>query len=922
MLPPTIRALAKALRLRLRFWDEHNPKDLPLDFNGQLYLELNPDVAEKNINPYLHYLRQGRAENRPFKPEHLPSPGANEPTPQTLPDDFLPEEYLQLNPDLQDPSIDLEEHFLRYGIFEFRRYKADKPPAIPKLAKYINLPEDFDPEVYLTLNPDLLSAPINAYDHYAEFGHSEGRLTRAPKLLSSFGAEYDPQKPTVLMISHEASRTGAPILAWNICQHLNTTHNTVVLLLGGGELVTNFEFDAYATYVIPTARYDKAMAKLVVTELCKRHHFEFAILNSIESGIFCKPLTIAEIPSLLLIHEFAAYTMPRERFLEAYMWASVSVFSNNLIKSNAIDSFPQNLIEETYVLPQGKCKLPPNIESINKTGNSHTDSLTTIKQIKKSGRKLVIGIGTICLRKGIDLFVEVATRMAFMTDRNSIHFVWVGAQPPHNNEYSAFLNDQIERAKMKDCISIIPESSNLDEIYESASLLLLTSRLDPLPNVAIDAICCGLPIVCFDRASGIADILNQCNLGEPCVAEYINTADMALKATKIISTTNQNHLKDALKAIGSDKFSMPHYYNRLFELRHTAIDQIKSRTKEVELIMNSDHFNFNYHTETTQQQQQQHPGLKLEECWEYVLRTRIGALRRKPQIGFNPHIYRERLGLPMTIDPLVHYIQNSDMKKYQPPHIITPTSEPLTTNTPTILRVALHIHAYYPELLADILDRLIANKTALDIYITVDTEEKKNVVEQLLQSYSFKHVTITQQINQGRDVYPFLLLSKELINQYDVIGHVHTKASPHVSHMVPRWRNMVLGNLLGSANEEKMLDRIVSFMGTHPKIEIVFPDDPFIVGWASNYESAKELITEGELKSLPLFFDFPIGTMFWARSAYLEYFTKLDIPNRFPLEEPLPIDGTVLHAWERLLGARVGADSSTYALTSVPGLSR
>ena len=36
--------------------------------------------------------------------------------------------------------------------------------------------------------------------------------------------------PTVLVVSHEASSTGAPILALNIVHHLSSTHNVVFYL--------------------------------------------------------------------------------------------------------------------------------------------------------------------------------------------------------------------------------------------------------------------------------------------------------------------------------------------------------------------------------------------------------------------------------------------------------------------------------------------------------------------------------------------------------------------------------------------------------------------------------------------------------------------------------------------------------------------
>jgi hypothetical protein len=45
----------------------------------------------------------------------------------------------------------------------------------------------------------------------------------------------------------------------------------------------------------------------------------------------------------------------------------------------------------------------------------------------------------------------------------------------------------------------------------SADLFLLSSRLDPLPNVAIDELTMGLPVLCFEKTSGIADFM-RCDI--------------------------------------------------------------------------------------------------------------------------------------------------------------------------------------------------------------------------------------------------------------------------------------------------------------------------------------------------------------------------------------------------------------------------
>ena len=90
---------------------------------------------------------------------------------------------------------------------------------------------------------------------------------------------------------------------------------------------------------------------------------------------------------------------------------------------------------------------------------------------------------------------------------------------------------------MKDRVTLLPATSEIEFAYELSDALLLPSRLDPLPNVAIDALCQGLPVLCFDKASGIADLLCAAGLRSACVAEYIDTNELAEKVLRLANSS-------------------------------------------------------------------------------------------------------------------------------------------------------------------------------------------------------------------------------------------------------------------------------------------------------------------------------------------------------------------------------------------------
>ena len=89
-----------------------NINDFPLDFDEDIYLALNPDVAASGIDPKQHYLNFGIYEERAYQ---YPD--------SSLPLDFDEDIYCQLHPDVVASGISAKKHFLEFGIKEGRQYK-------------------------------------------------------------------------------------------------------------------------------------------------------------------------------------------------------------------------------------------------------------------------------------------------------------------------------------------------------------------------------------------------------------------------------------------------------------------------------------------------------------------------------------------------------------------------------------------------------------------------------------------------------------------------------------------------------------------------------------------------------------------------------------------------------------------------------
>jgi lipopolysaccharide biosynthesis protein len=121
-----------------------------------------------------------------------------------------------------------------------------------------------------------------------------------------------------------------------------------------------------------------------------------------------------------------------------------------------------------------------------------------------------------------------------------------------------------------------------------------------------------------------------------------------------------------------------------------------------------------------------------------------------------------------------------------------------------------------------------------------------------------------------------------------------------------------------------MADAIIQRLSRDETLGLVFPDDPHILGWGKNLPYAVSLAQRlGVSEPLPRnTFNFPVGSMFWARTAALRPLFELGLSwDDYP-EEPVPYDGSLLHAIERILPFVAESAGFRSAVTHVSGVTR
>lgn len=320
------------------------------------------------------------------------------------------------------------------------------------------------------------------------------------------------------------------------------------------------------------------------------------------------------------------------------------------------------------------------------------------------------------------------------------------------------------------------------------------------------------------------------------------------------------------------------------------------------------------------------PGLhdldQEEAIWVYLRSWARGTGRRKLFPGFHPGIYLEQHGVERAgVDPLADYLRAGKPKGPWDFGLIRSAEVPKPLSPS--LRVGLHIHAHYADIFPEILRRLELNRIRPDLLISVTNESARLTVAAHLENYVGGSVDIRVVPNRGRDIGPFLSEFGETIRQkYDLIGHLHTKKTVDLKDdsIGRTWFQFLLENLLGG--QAPMADIILGRMADDQDVMMVFPDDPNVVGWGKNFPLGEKLLSGLGIKYSYRELCFPIGTMFWARTAGLKSLLDLNLHWEDYPEEPLPYDGSLLHALERLFGILPAYSGGTILQTNVSGSTR
>jgi len=317
---------------------------------------------------------------------------------------------------------------------------------------------------------------------------------------------------------------------------------------------------------------------------------------------------------------------------------------------------------------------------------------------------------------------------------------------------------------------------------------------------------------------------------------------------------------------------------------------------------------------------------------EYVRRSRLAAPRarprtglvvRRPTEGFHPLVYAEQApgyDDERDGDPYADYLRRGSPPGPWAVPVIRETDQVPGPGDP-LPRVLVHGHFHYPELVGELAALVGQSSTPVTLVATTGRPASAAALRDALDAAGRGDALVQVVENAGRNLGAlFSGLDRDLVAAHDVVLHVHGKRSPHAgADYGDNWRRYLWAHLVGG----RMLDRVVRAFAADPTLGVVAAEDPNLNCWDVNRPYAEQLATRLGLRvPLTTHFDFPLGGMFWARTAALRAAFEARLRcDEYP-PEPLPPDGSMLHALERLVPFIARDEGFSLAKTAVSGVER
>jgi len=390
----------------------------------------------------------------------------------------------------------------------------------------------------------------------------------------------------VLLVSHEASRTGAPLCLLRLAEQLarNSDFECWIVLERGGELEGAFERVApvLSLDLLANQGVDREQAPDLIVALFREYAgVGVAICNTTCVGGHYAACTTNGVPVLAWVHE-----MPTA--IEVFCggrqtMAAISRSARRIVTpANAVG----DALASFYRIPRDRIQTIYNgLHFAIDPGHRPDQRLRVRKELGlPEDARIVLGCGTIDLRKGVDLFVQLARRALRDDSTPNTWFLWIGkvCDPP----LRCWLDHDVATADLRDRVRFVGPRDHSEPYFLAADVFVLTSREDPCPLVNMEAMASGLPIIAFRGAGGAPELLEGCGL----VVPYVDLDAMTRALVHLLGHPEEREsLGRRARAKIRSGFTWPGFADKMVGILEEHYDYLSSGGRQLNFWEDVDH---------------------------------------------------------------------------------------------------------------------------------------------------------------------------------------------------------------------------------------------------------------------------------------------------------------------------------------------
>jgi len=313
----------------------------------------------------------------------------------------------------------------------------------------------------------------------------------------------------VLFVSHEASRTGAPMFLLHFLRWLrrHTALEFDLLLAKSGPLEPAF---AEVAEIVTPAQLAAEPARL--------RAYALIYANTACNGNLLEDLGCGGVPVITHVHELDM----------GYHWLGARNMAGVMRHTSQFVACAEAVaarLREVFALPPERIAV--HYEMI--------DGAAVAANVAAAGRSaradfgipddawVVTACGTFDFRKAPDLFVQAAAQLKRrLGPGRPLRFLWIGSL--NTPDLVRLLREDVRKLGLEEEVRFVGELPSPHGLLSVSDVFCLTSREDPFPLIMLEAAALEKPVLAFDGSGGAPEF---CALGGGLTVPYLDPGAMA-----------------------------------------------------------------------------------------------------------------------------------------------------------------------------------------------------------------------------------------------------------------------------------------------------------------------------------------------------------------------------------------------------------